>query len=91
MVMPRKATLRNDLGLVTKSQLAVLLSAEAGREVSLRQVWAWHDRRAKNGFPEAEAIEYRRRGVRAEVFDPDAVLAWHKTYVPLKGGRPRAA
>jgi hypothetical protein len=89
--MPKKAkTLKDDLGLVTKSQLAVLLSAETGREISLRQVWAWVDRRSNNGFPEPKEVR-QWRGRPTAWFDPDEVLAWHRTYVPLKGGRPRAA
>ena len=82
-----KKTLRDDLGPVTKAQIARLLSAETGREVTLRQVWVWIDRRANNHFPEHEDVIWQR-GRRTPRFDPDDVLAWHRQYVPSKGGRP---
>jgi hypothetical protein len=84
--MPRKRKPE----LMSKAQLAMLLSAETGREISLRQVWAWYDRRANNGFPKP-VVTKLWRGRQTPWFDPDEVLAWHKTYVPDKGGRPRAA
>lgn len=86
--MARKGkSLRDDLGMVSKAQIAKLLSAEAGREVTIRQVWAWVDRRANNLFPEPKEVVLSR-GRLTPRFDPDEVLAWFQQYVPDKGGRP---
>lgn len=84
--MARKGKSHKD-DLVTKAQIARLLSAKVGQEVTLRQVWAWVDRRANNGFPEPVEVVLLR-GRQTPRFDPDDVLAWHRKYVPNKGGRP---
>jgi hypothetical protein len=86
--MARKGkSLENDLGWVTKAQIARLLSEEAGREITIRQVWAWVDRRANSGFPEPKDVVLQR-GRQTPRFDPLEVIAWFRQYVPNKGGRP---
>lgn len=53
--------------------------------VSRQQVYAWWSRRERNGFPAGRTTQ------RGQTFDFDEVLAWHKAYVPSRGGRPRGA
>jgi len=67
---------------MTKSELADLLG------VSKQQIWAWHSRRTRNGFPDRVGVEERRRGVLSDVFSPREVLLWWRRYVPSQGGRP---
>ena len=70
--------------MMTMSELAAEL------HVSRQQVGAWHDRRARNGFPEPiNRIEYGE-GTRP-VWDLAAVAAWHRAYEPSRGGRPVTA
>jgi uncharacterized protein YjcR len=61
--------------------------------VSANQVYMWHQRRARNGFPEmvAQVISPSPAGgrKRAAMFDIEAVLAWHKEYRPATGGAPK--
>jgi hypothetical protein len=80
--MPRKKRT-----LVSKAQIAVALSAETGREISVRQVWAWVARQANSGFPNPKKTVLQR-GRQTPLFDLEEVLRWHSTYVPKKGGPP---
>lgn len=60
--------------------------------VSRNQIWTWHHRRDRNGFPESVGYGSTRdeRGVstKVQLFDVDAVLEWRASYVPNKGGNP---
>lgn len=55
-------------------------------DVSLNQVFMWHQRRRTNGFPEAVASVIARRGHggphRAPLFILREVLQWHEDYNP---------
>lgn len=73
--------------LVSKAQIAVILSEATGREISVKQVWAWYSRRANNGFPRPKKT-IMHWGRQTPLFDLEEVLLWHETYVPRKGGRP---
>jgi hypothetical protein len=92
MIMAKKwkptGPLGEQLGLVSVGQIEKMLSAEAGRMITYGQVWAWASRAYNNGFPEAKDHQKRRRGMLVPVYDPDEVLAWHRQYVPDKGGHP---
>lgn len=70
--------------LATLSQLGRLLG------VDRRQVWQWHERRRKNGFPEKipDPTPHADSDPRWSVSE---VLAWRETYVPNRGGRPSAS
>ena len=64
---------------MTLTELARLLG------VSTNQVWTWHQRREKNGFPEAIGSVIKPRGGgrrKAPFFDPDEVVRWHQSYDP---------
>lgn len=69
--------------MMTMTELSKLLG------VSRQQVWAWHDRRARNGFPEHDHLEPRRNGPSSRVWDEKKVVAWRESYVPELGGRKR--
>lgn len=78
---------------MTSSQLAKMLTERVGREITTRQVGMWFARRSHNGFPEPVGNRERRTGrfgdkmVReANVWDGEAVAAWHDQYVPTRGG-----
>jgi hypothetical protein len=66
--------------LMTMAQLGRFLG------VHTRQIFAWHSRRANNGFPEPKRREERKKGVPVPVFDANEVLEWRRHYVPKKGG-----
>lgn len=66
---------------VTQTELA----AELG--VDRRQVYQWHARRARNGFPEHAREERRRGKTPTKMWDLDEVLRWRQQYVPSLGGR----
>lgn len=70
--------------MMTMSELAAEL------HVSRQQVWAWYDRRDRNGFPEpVRHVPYGGISQRP-LFDLAAVLDWRRTYTPSRGGRPAA-
>ena len=70
----------------------LMTMAEIGRllGVSRQQVWVWHDRRRRNGFPEAAAMVERTLGAPTRAWRQRDVDAWHASYVPALGGRPRS-
>lgn len=61
--------------------------------VSGNQIYTWHQRRHRNGFPEAVAASLVSSGrggrKRFPLFDLGEVLAWYEQYVPSRGGAPR--
>lgn len=69
--------------MMTMSELATEL------HVDRRQVYAWYQRRARNGFPlPAKFVSYGLR--RRAVWNLDEVVEWRRTYQPSRGGRPSA-
>lgn len=58
--------------------------------VTRQQISTWHRRKDSNGFPTPVAVstinDYRYKDCQ---WDPQALLDWHASYVPNKGGRPR--
>ena len=70
--------------LITMSEIARLLG------VSRQQVWAWHDRRKRNGFPEHHDLVHRTMGEPVRVWRRSVVEQWFDSYVPSLGGRPPA-
>jgi hypothetical protein len=71
---------------LTMTELAHYLSERLGQPVTVRQIFAWHDRRPNSGFPLPKRLEERKRGKPVPVFDREEVLAWRLAYVPKKGG-----
>lgn len=74
-----------DEGLVDSPELGIKLG------VSTNQVYMWHKRRARNGFPEAVAMKphgtRRDRDARAKfLWRLEDVIEWRKQYKPSKGG-----
>jgi hypothetical protein len=61
------------------------LAKELG--VKTNQVYMWHTRRTRNGFPEPVLHRDAGNGVTdAPWFDIDEVITWHASYAPGKGG-----
>lgn len=59
-------------------------------DVSRQRVWAWHSRRARNGFPASVGHE-DRHGRSVAVWSWSAVRRWHAAYEPTDWPRrPRA-
>lgn len=58
--------------------------------VSANQVYMWHQRRFRNGFPAHVAETLTAKTVRrgAPLFDIAEVLAWWVNYEPARGGAP---
>lgn len=57
--------------------------------VDRRQVWTWHKRRDRNGFP-APVRTIKRLGREVPVWDLAEVKEWRRGYRPSLGGRPVA-
>lgn len=60
------------------------LAKELG--VKTNQVFMWHQRRDRNGFPEPVMHRPSSNGLMAPWFDVDEVLQWRVSYVPGRGG-----
>jgi hypothetical protein len=76
--------------VATMAQVASLLM------VSQNQVYMWHRRRARNGFPEAIACVIAHYGVykgsgrkRGPMWDINEVVRWYGNYQPSPGGAPK--
>lgn len=68
---------------VTMAQAARILG------VTRQQVATWYQRRETNGFPEpVEDVVLNDYKYRGRKWSSREVRAWHKQYVPSKGGRP---
>lgn len=71
----------DDVGLLGMKGISELLG------VSNKQVYMWHYRRAKNGFPEPRAMtlvpQYAGDKRRTPLFDVMEVVDWYSTYDPL--------
>lgn len=63
----------------------LITEAEIGRRlgVSRKQVYMWHHRRTRNGFPAVADVIGRH-----PLFRWPAVERWRAGYVPKRGGRP---
>lgn len=79
------------------SELAALftqwsaLSATGAREIGVRQVNRWYERRRINKFPDPrEEREPRGPFRHCKVWDVTSALDWFVTYIPAKGGAPLA-
>jgi hypothetical protein len=65
--------------------------------VRREKVSVWISRSSRNGFPRpVDRLPHGTPGVpgyrsATRVWDADAVRAWHESYVPSKGGRPKVA
>lgn len=66
--------------MLTLTELARLLG------VSTNQVWTWHDRRDRNGFPASIGCCIAPKGggrKRSPMFDPQTVVEWWVEYEPM--------
>jgi hypothetical protein len=52
--------------------------------VNLRQAEVWHERRARNGYPEGITAHFGQR--KRRLFDMQKLVEWRKTYRPGNGG-----
>lgn len=64
--------------------------------VSTNQIYMWHKRRERNGFPEpigcviAHPGTYKGSGrKRGPLWDVNEIVHWYTHYVPKKGGAPK--
>lgn len=65
------------------SAVARAVSEETGDTCTRQQIFTWWLRRRRNGFPDRVRVGDR------DLFDIDDVIAWRRSYVPSRGGRPR--
>lgn len=66
--------------------LATFVDVGRALGVKTNQVYMWHQRRERNGFPEPVMHRPAGNGVTAPWFDMEEVLAWRAAYMPGKGG-----
>lgn len=68
-------------------RLATYISIGKELGVKPNQVYMWHQRRERNGFPAPVMHRRAGNGVNdAPWFDLDEVRAWHDSYAPSRGG-----
>jgi transposase len=62
--------------------------SDIAKELGVRRatVWAWDQRRERNGFPQHVKMSDERRP--RKLYDHEAVMKWHTEYTPSKGGAP---
>jgi hypothetical protein len=76
----------------TYADIARILTDLFGARVTSNQVYMWHQRQARNGFPQPVGRNDGSRNKRqkdAPDFDLEEVLNWRLNYTPGTGGAPR--
>lgn len=68
--------------------ITLVSMSDIAKELGVRRatVWAWDQRRDRNGFPSHVKMSDERRP--RKLYDHAAILEWHAAYTPSKGGAP---